>query len=276
MDLSNGRTKNDTRTDRWAAFCDLVRHMSFDRLICFFDGFVRDKRKAEDERLQRLYTNLGLHRRRKLGHDDSSVNGDRAVAEGVPHVRTPTASFPLAPPDGTETVTMQNNPVQDREDAKNQPHPSPPPSASSSPPRRQTAMQKKTTRDGQPQATATPCGTGKRSRSGLDVQQDEEETDTESGSVPAFKRQRMSPLDGDHSADNASTHTPTHLQTDCGGRPAQAHCTSSSEENPPPRAHSASPVVVCGEAGPERRQRRRSVGHLWLLNRQQLPSEGMY
>lgn len=51
LDLNNDHTKNDTKTDRWAAFCDLVRHMSFDRLICFFDGLVRDKRKAEDERL---------------------------------------------------------------------------------------------------------------------------------------------------------------------------------------------------------------------------------
>lgn len=109
-----------------------------------------------------IYTNLGLHRRCKLSRDDSSANGDCAVAEGVlPQFRTPDASCPLPLPEGTKTNTMQNNPIQDRKDTETQPCLSAPPSASSSSPRRQVAMQKESTGCAQPQATAPHAATGR-------------------------------------------------------------------------------------------------------------------
>ncbi|KAL7916985.1 hypothetical protein ACQKWADRAFT_307924 [Trichoderma austrokoningii] len=45
-------TKNDSVSQRWSALLDYRQSMSFDTLITFFDGYVRDKREEKEKRLR--------------------------------------------------------------------------------------------------------------------------------------------------------------------------------------------------------------------------------
>jgi hypothetical protein len=224
-------TQNDTLRARWAAFCLLARYMSFDRLISFFDGFVRDRRKNEDEKWRKIYGTLGIEYKRKLGSERVSVDGrDRAAprdpsasATAGPAPNPPDVSAPeSALSDGTDAI--RNAPAPNAGDTDSQPHPITaadtetesagtrisPPSTSPCPPRRMRATQKTAVGEGQRQATGTPSGARKRRHSGSEPGQNEEEGDATSGHVPACKKRRMSPSDsGDHSADPASKQTPT-------------------------------------------------------------------
>ncbi|AEO58482.1 hypothetical protein MYCTH_2305841 [Thermothelomyces thermophilus ATCC 42464] len=171
-DWFDEHSQNDTRADRWINFCRSCSHMSFDRLVSFFDGFVRDKRKDVEERVREFYTCLGSHRRRKLAPDYSN---------------------PLVPPRSTRTDTMKKDPAEASDSAENPPHLCPPLSASSSTPPKQTPIQNERAEDGQTQASAIPRSSGKRSRSGLGAEENKEEADAESGHVPPPKRRRRSP-----------------------------------------------------------------------------------
>ncbi|KAL2163547.1 hypothetical protein VTH06DRAFT_5605 [Thermothelomyces fergusii] len=160
-----GNSKNDTDTERWGAFGDLVRHMSFDRLISFFDGFVRDKRENDDERMYLAYTRLGLPYQRKLGYEVSGISVDCAAAEAV---TSPNASKVHPLPDDVKTDTMQSdNPIRGGGSSETQPNikiPTPPP-ASSTPPQGHTTTQRESKDSAHPQDTATTCGNRKKSRS---------------------------------------------------------------------------------------------------------------
>lgn len=60
-------SKNDSPSDRWGAFCQLSRTMSFDSLVRLFDGFARDERelrRQEDLRIAKLEEKW--HKQKKL------------------------------------------------------------------------------------------------------------------------------------------------------------------------------------------------------------------
>ncbi|KAI0204390.1 hypothetical protein F4808DRAFT_340514 [Astrocystis sublimbata] len=51
---------DDKVDEHWGDFLDLVGTMSFDRLVCFFDGFIRERRKQSIERSRRTRIRLGM------------------------------------------------------------------------------------------------------------------------------------------------------------------------------------------------------------------------
>jgi hypothetical protein len=237
---------NDPNSNRLGAFRTLRSTMSYDALVEFFDGFVRERREIEDEKRRKSKANLErLFSRRKLDHNttsigdrDQSASGDPAI--GAPAGPAPNSSDtgvpepPISPrptpseeadaagpapdtpnidaselpvsPDSVpsdETNTIRNHLAQDapnaiRPNTETKPvkkHPSPP-SDSLSPLRESSATQKDTAGE-DPQASSTPSGARKRSRSSLGPGQGEE-GDMGPGHASTCKKRRMSHSNSHH------------------------------------------------------------------------------
>ena len=113
MEDSNPQSsKNDKRYARSAALAHLSRTMSFNCMIDFFDGFVRDYRERERKREQELKR---VWRRRELKYDNASVDptqtppadGDDASARDAIRPTTPPQStrHPPSPDSSPESAT---------------------------------------------------------------------------------------------------------------------------------------------------------------------------
>ncbi|KAK4138743.1 hypothetical protein BT67DRAFT_431269 [Trichocladium antarcticum] len=96
MDEKEPRTTtNDTRWARWAALAHMSRTMAFDNLICFFEGFVRDKRERERREREQLERRLRDKRAAGRNKTPKSLLGD--VASTAP-AQAPVAASDSSPP----------------------------------------------------------------------------------------------------------------------------------------------------------------------------------
>jgi hypothetical protein len=190
---------NDTRWHRWAAFGHLSRTMSFDNLIAFFDGFVRDRRQRnQDERSRCISTSLGGRHNQELGRGDANVVAGEdttpQVAGAEPAPQQAAAGPPCSPLSPKSTASGGTDTIQ-IVDAKAPLNPtvaagshstSPPSSHSPSPPR----ILEKISVDGRPQ---TVTASRKRARSVPEKSLYVIKEDAASSGAPTSKKWRTSP-----------------------------------------------------------------------------------
>ncbi|KAH6609875.1 hypothetical protein Trco_003221 [Trichoderma cornu-damae] len=100
-------TKNDSMAQRWWAFIQFSRHMSFDALVVFFDGFVRDQRKKWEELDRWATENLAEPKNEKMA-DRLAAEAARNEPQSPRDTPTPNAgAASIAPSDEPQATSPQ-------------------------------------------------------------------------------------------------------------------------------------------------------------------------
>ncbi|KAH0441702.1 hypothetical protein CcaCcLH18_01962 [Colletotrichum camelliae] len=93
-------SRNDGTAERWAAFCQLTRTMSFDSLVRFFDGYVRDEREREAEK------SLSIQKMEEKWPIERAMNHDPSCADQTASPPSEAACLPISPKSSHDETAM--------------------------------------------------------------------------------------------------------------------------------------------------------------------------